>query len=147
VITTIPIETPGYIQDLIIPASTRLRSSPEGPCVCRSRNHGFSGHSEAMSYQEMAADVFALMEQQGIDRAVVLGHSMGGKVAAGALSLEPCDFVCRSKSYGGNLMMIVAPCGSGRPSDTALVCSTNSCRVRVMISPSLLNTAFVCSTK
>ncbi len=45
------------------------------------RNHGLSPHADEMSYPLMAADVLAFMAQHQLDDAIVLGHSMGGKVA------------------------------------------------------------------
>ena len=45
------------------------------------RNHGRSPHSPEMSYPLMAEDLRELLEERGLERACVLGHSMGGKTA------------------------------------------------------------------
>src|ERR1700677_1309891 len=45
------------------------------------RNHGQSPHSVDMSFSLMASDLNEFMVGQGIERAVVAGHSMGGKTA------------------------------------------------------------------
>lgn len=45
------------------------------------RNHGRSAHAEGNSYNLMSEDFLELMEKLGIERAYVLGHSMGGKTA------------------------------------------------------------------
>lgn len=43
------------------------------------RNHGESPHSDVHSYEHMVADLVALYEKIGIDKASVIGHSMGGR--------------------------------------------------------------------
>lgn len=43
------------------------------------RNHGRSFHHHEMNYSIMAEDLIALMDELGIDKANLLGHSMGGK--------------------------------------------------------------------
>lgn len=45
------------------------------------RNHGNSPHSDEFSYQHMMEDVIQLMDDEELEKAHVLGHSMGGKVA------------------------------------------------------------------
>jgi pimeloyl-ACP methyl ester carboxylesterase len=51
------------------------------------RNHGRSPHDPDVSYPSMAEDVLQLMDEQSIGQAVLIGHSMGGKVAM-SLALE-----------------------------------------------------------
>jgi esterase len=45
------------------------------------RNHGASPWADGMSYGEMVDDLRTSLQQRGIERAALLGHSMGGKVA------------------------------------------------------------------
>jgi esterase len=45
------------------------------------RNHGRSPHSDEMNYSLMAADVEKFFLARGIQSALVVGHSMGGKTA------------------------------------------------------------------
>lgn len=45
------------------------------------RNHGNSPHSDEFNYTVMMEDVVELMKDEGLEKAHVLGHSMGGKVA------------------------------------------------------------------
>lgn len=53
------------------------------------RNHGRSPHSDFMSYEHMLSDVQILLDQHDIEKAVVIGHSMGGKLAMGLASCQP----------------------------------------------------------
>lgn len=53
------------------------------------RNHGRSPHMPTHSYPDMAKDIFSLMDQEGLDRAHVFGHSMGGKVAMQMALMAP----------------------------------------------------------
>jgi esterase len=45
------------------------------------RNHGKSPHAPEMNYDVMVADLLAWMDAQGLARATMVGHSMGGKTA------------------------------------------------------------------
>lgn len=58
------------------------------------RNHGRSGHEEAMDLPIMAADVAAFCSEHALDRVTVLGHSLGGKVGM-QLALDRPEMVSR----------------------------------------------------
>jgi len=45
------------------------------------RNHGSSPWTDTMSYVEMAEDIVEFLDQRGLEKAHIVGHSMGGKVA------------------------------------------------------------------
>ena len=45
------------------------------------RNHGLSPHDPEMDYPSMVGDLKSFMDEHGLEKASILGHSMGGKVA------------------------------------------------------------------
>jgi len=45
------------------------------------RNHGKSFHSSDFTYQAMAEDIRLFIEEHSIEKPLIIGHSMGGKVA------------------------------------------------------------------
>ncbi|OHE74342.1 MAG: hypothetical protein A2007_02460 [Verrucomicrobia bacterium GWC2_42_7] len=45
------------------------------------RNHGKSPHAEPMNYEAMAEDVFHWLDTRDLGKVVLLGHSLGGKLA------------------------------------------------------------------
>lgn len=56
------------------------------------RNHGDSFRAETMEYHQMAQDVINLVRSLGYYNAILIGHSMGGKIAMAATEIAP-DFV------------------------------------------------------
>ncbi|MCW8891629.1 MAG: alpha/beta fold hydrolase [Sedimenticola sp.] len=56
------------------------------------RNHGRSPHDPDVSYPALARDIEQLIDEQGLDSALLIGHSMGGKTAMW-LALEQPDSV------------------------------------------------------
>ncbi|CRG90005.1 Ankyrin repeat, PH and SEC7 domain containing protein secG [Talaromyces islandicus] len=56
------------------------------------RNHGDSAHHPKHDYMEMALDVASFMESHGLERAILIGHSMGAKTAL-TLALHAPDLV------------------------------------------------------
>ncbi len=45
------------------------------------RNHGASPHTPTHRYTDMVSDTLSLMDELGLERAHILGHSLGGKAA------------------------------------------------------------------
>lgn len=58
------------------------------------RNHGASPWAPRMDYAAMAEDVAGFIAAQGLDRAALIGHSMGGKIAM-TLALSSPELVER----------------------------------------------------
>jgi esterase len=56
------------------------------------RNHGQSPHTDSMSYSEMADDVIAIADKLNLTEIIIVGHSMGGKVAMTAALSRPERF-------------------------------------------------------
>ena len=53
------------------------------------RNHGRSPHHPEHSYPALAADILELMDGLSIKRCMLLGHSMGGKIAMHLAHIAP----------------------------------------------------------
>lgn len=45
------------------------------------RNHGLSPHSDVWNYQVMSDDILELINDNNLKQVILMGHSMGGKVA------------------------------------------------------------------
>jgi len=58
------------------------------------RNHGHSPHSDSFNYIALTDDLFDFIDEHEIDTPIILGHSMGGKVAM-RFALENPQFVKR----------------------------------------------------
>ncbi|MBU2869878.1 alpha/beta fold hydrolase [Colwellia sp. E2M01] len=58
------------------------------------RNHGDSFHEKSMEYPELAQDVINLLDHLKIETCILLGHSMGGKIAI-QIALEYPDRITK----------------------------------------------------
>jgi len=56
------------------------------------RGHGRSGVDGELTVQQWAADVNALVAALGIDRAIIVGHSLGARIVAEAVAQEPARY-------------------------------------------------------
>ena len=66
------------------------------------RNHGNSPHSETFDYPSMADDLHEFIEQHALVEPVILGHSMGGKVAMFYATQHP-------EGFGKLIVVDIAP--------------------------------------
>lgn len=62
------------------------------------RNHGQSPHADTMRWSELVADVKAYLDDQGIEEAILMGHSLGGKIAM--------KFACRHHKRVKKLIIV-----------------------------------------
>lgn len=53
------------------------------------RNHGLSPHTTELNYTLMTDDLLEFMNDRGLYSSIIMGHSMGGKVAMSFASLYP----------------------------------------------------------
>jgi len=53
------------------------------------RNHGDSFHANTMEYTDLAQDIIDLLDHLNIDTCLLLGHSMGGKIAIQVALAQP----------------------------------------------------------
>ncbi|CDK28973.1 unnamed protein product [Kuraishia capsulata CBS 1993] len=53
------------------------------------RNHGISPHTKRHDYPAMAADVERFCEEHGLEKAIMMGHSMGAKCAMAVALRRP----------------------------------------------------------
>ncbi len=53
------------------------------------RNHGLSPRSAQMTYADMAQDLLDTLDEHHIEKAILIGHSMGGKAVMALTALAP----------------------------------------------------------
>ncbi|MDP8753073.1 esterase [Serratia marcescens] len=53
------------------------------------RNHGLSPRADDMNYPAMAQDLLELLDELQLEKAIVIGHSMGGKAAMALTAIAP----------------------------------------------------------
>ncbi len=108
------------------------------------RNHGQSPWDPRMDYRAMAADLTALLDAEGIPRAHLVGHSMGGKAAmwlalsaperVGSLVVADIAPVAYASRHGKLVRTLAAlPLGEiadRRDADARLAASISSAPVR-----------------
>jgi pimeloyl-ACP methyl ester carboxylesterase len=67
----------------------KLLSEDYPVIIVDQRNHGRSPHAGTQSYFDMSDDLLELLDTLGLEQAILVGHSMGGKVAMVFSLLHP----------------------------------------------------------
>lgn len=81
-----------FLYFILLLGESILKEDPKGDLegwLVDLRNHGASPHDAYMTLSAMASDVALLMQNLSMKSAVVLGHSMGGKVAMKLADTHP----------------------------------------------------------
>lgn len=53
------------------------------------RNHGQSPHDDGMNYELMSEDIIKLIKSENLEKVILLGHSLGGKLAMHLANFHP----------------------------------------------------------
>lgn len=117
------------------------------------RNHGQSPWNPRMDYQSMATDLAALLDAQGIVRAHLVGHSMGGKAAmwlaltaparVGSLVVADIAPIAYASRYGALVKALAAlplhAIKDRRDADARLAAAIQSAPVRAYLLQNLVH--------
>ncbi len=71
-----------------------IAAVPYTTYILDQRNHGRSPHTDEFNYDLLSNDLFEFFKQEKIERAQIIGHSMGGKTAM-KFALEHSDRVSK----------------------------------------------------
>jgi len=91
------------------------------------RNHGSSPHANSHTYQDLKEDLLEFMDAHKIKKAILLGHSMGGKT----VMYFATDYPERVSSL---LVVDIAPKNYSKVSDYAPQTIDHSCIVKAMLN-------------
>lgn len=91
------------------------------------RNHGNSPHANSHTYQDLKEDLREFMDEHNIDKAILLGHSMGGKT----VMFFATDYPERISNL---LVVDIAPKNYNKVPDYAPQTIDHSCIVKAMLN-------------
>ncbi|MDQ1769665.1 alpha/beta fold hydrolase [Labilibaculum sp. A4] len=91
------------------------------------RNHGDSPHANSHTYQDLKEDLLEFMNDHKIEKAILLGHSMGGKTVMFFAADHP-------ERVSSLLVVDIAPKNYSKISDYAPQTIDHSCIVKAMLN-------------